>query len=73
MNHMEKVAEILGVKLGETFPVRFGEYIGNQREFDADCYLDDDGVHIVGQDRTQLVLLEKLLNGKAYIEKGRVE
>ena len=70
-NHMDKVAEILGVKLGETFTVRFGEYIGSQREFDADCYLDDDGVHIVGQDRTQLVLLEKLLNGKAYIEKGR--
>lgn len=70
-NRMDKVAEILGVKLGETFTVRFGEYIGSQREFDADCYLDDDGVHIVGQDRTQLVLLEKLLNGKAYIEKGR--
>lgn len=72
-NHMDKVAEILGVKLGEKFTVRFGEYIDSQREFDADCYLDDDGVHIVGQDRTQLVLLEKLLNGKAYIEKGRGE
>ena len=69
MNHMEKVAEILGVKLGETFPVRFGEYIDNQREFDGDCYLDDEGLHFVGQDRTQSVLLEKLLNGNAYIER----
>lgn len=68
-NHMEKVAEVLGVKIGETFSVRFGEYIDNQREFDGDCYLDDEGLHIVGQDRTQSVLLEKLLNGNAYIER----
>ena len=68
-NHMEKVAEVLGVKIGEIFSVRFGEYIDNQREFDGDCYLDDEGLHIVGQDRTQSVLLEKLLNGNAYIER----
>ena len=68
-NHMEKVAEVLGVKIGETFSVRFGEYIDNQREFDGDCYLYDEGLHIVGQDRTQSVLLEKLLDGNAYIER----
>lgn len=61
MNHMEKVAEMLGVKIGETFKIK--------RFRDTEFVLTLCGLEPVGIEvrRTYSSALERLLNGKDEI------
>lgn len=64
-NHMEKVAEVLGVKFNERFHVSYGDSNGSMA-----CYLDETGLHLSGIIYlTKSELLQDLLTGKAYIVK----
>ena len=65
LNHMEKVAEVLGVKFNERFHVSYGDSNGSMA-----CYLDETGLHLSGMIYlTKSELLQDLLTGKAYIVK----
>lgn len=64
-NHMEKVAEMLGVKFNQTVLITYGNGKGSQA-----CYLDEIGLHLSGlANHVKPELLQDLLTGKAYIEK----
>ena len=63
-NHMEKVAEMLGVKLGQQLIVK------SRNDDEFYCYLDKEGLKLAGdKDADCRNLLGDMLTGKAYIVK----
>lgn len=63
-NRMDKVAELLGVKLGQQFIVK------SRCDDDFYCYLDKEGLKLTGdRDADCRNLLGDMLVGKAYIVK----
>lgn len=63
-NHMDKVAELLGVKLGQQFIVK------SRCDDEFYCYMNKEGLKLAGdKDADCRNLLGDMLTGKAYIIK----
>ena len=61
-SHMDKVAEILGVKFGEPFKV-------SDINKTLIYHLEEDGLHLYGVDGCSYETLARLLTGQSYIIK----
>ena len=65
MNHMNEVAKMLGVELGERFKIVQGE----NETIEGDYCLLEDGLHFEDGTCTFYLLLNKLLTGECQIVK----